>query len=113
MMLQSGENVVAVLPYGFGDNDRRVGMDLHENIHAHALVIDEAVFQIVAVRVRAAQREALGTQGFCQLLFHLGLRRPADLVCGLAQVAAGDQQNFAGEGNGCNFSEGDSRTGTA
>ena len=75
-------------------------MDLHENIHAHALVIDEAVLQILAVRVCAAQGEALGPQGFGQLLFHLGLGRPADLICGLAQVAAGDEQNFAG-GNRC------------
>ncbi len=29
-------------------------MDLHENIHAHALVVDEAVLEIFAVRVCAA-----------------------------------------------------------
>ena len=96
MMFQPGEHVVTVLPDGFRHNDRSVGMDLHENIHAHALVIDEPVLEIFAVRVRAAQGEALGPQGFGQLLFHLGLGRPADLICGLAKVAAGNEQNFVG-----------------
>ena len=91
---------MAVLPYGFGDNDRSVGRDLEENIHAHALAVDESVMKIVAVRVCAAQREALGAQRISELLFHLGLGRPADLVCGLPQVTAGDEQNFAGR-NGC------------
>ena len=104
-MLKSGEDVVAVLPHGLGHNDRRVGMDLHENVHARALIIDEAVPQILAVRVRAAQRKPLGPQGFGELLFHLRLSRPADLICGLAQVAAGDQQNFAW-GNGCSRLQG-------
>ena len=99
MMLQPGEYVVAVLPDRFGDNDRSIRMDLHKNIHAHALVIDEAMLQILAVRVRAPQPEALGAQGIGQLFLHLCLGCPADLIGGLAQVAAGDQQNIAG-GNG-------------
>ena len=100
MMLQPGEYVVAVLPDGFGDNDRGIRMYPHKNIHAHALVIDEAVLEILAVRVRAAQREALGAQRLGQLFLHLCLGRPADLIGGLAQVAAGNEQNFAG-GNRC------------
>ncbi len=100
MMLKSGKDVVAVLPYGLSDNDRRVGMDLQENVHAHALIIDEAVPPILAVRVRAAQGKPFGPQGFGELLFHLRLSRPADLICRLAQIAAGDQQHFS-RGNGC------------
>jgi hypothetical protein len=96
MMLQPGKHIVAVLPYRFGDNDRSVRRDLQKNIHTHALAIDESVMKIVAVRVCAAQRETLGAQRFGELLFHLGLGCPADLVCGLPQVAAGDEQNFAG-----------------
>ncbi len=83
-------------------------MDLHENIHAHALVIDEAVLQVFAIRVCAPQREALGTQGLRQLLFHLGLGRPANLIGGLAQVAAGDEQDFAGGNRRGRFQDRDS-----
>src|ERR1700733_1355470 len=83
MMLEAGEHVVAVLPYRFRNNNRGFGMDLRENIHAHPLVIDEAVLQVLAVRMRAPEREPLRAQGFRQLLFHLGLRRPANLISGL------------------------------
>ncbi len=96
MMLQSGEHVVAVLPDRFRNNDGRIRMDLREDVHAHALTGNKAVSQILVVRVRPAQCKALGPQCIRELLFHLGLCRPADLICGLAQIPAGDQQNLAG-----------------
>ena len=51
---QAGENVMAVLPDGLDDDERGGGVDGGEDIHSHALVEDEAVLEVFAVRVRAA-----------------------------------------------------------
>jgi hypothetical protein len=96
MMLEPGKNIVTVLPDGLGNNDWGVWMDLQENIHSHALAGDEPVSQIVAVWVRATQRKSLREQGRGEFLFHFGLRRPADLICGLAKVSTGDEEHFVG-----------------
>ena len=63
MMLEPGEYVVAVLPNRFRNDDRRIRVDLHENIHAHALVINKPVLQVLTVGMRAPQREPLRTKG--------------------------------------------------
>ncbi len=51
MAKQSGENVVRVLPNGFGDDKFCVGIDLREDLHAFLLAADETVFAVLFVRV--------------------------------------------------------------
>ena len=80
MAHQAGQNMIAVLPYRFGDHDRRIRGDVREDIHAHALVIDEAVLELRIVGMRAAQGESFGLESLGQLRFHLRLRGPADLI---------------------------------
>ena len=43
MRLQAGQDVMGVLPDGLGDDDGRVRIDAREDVHAHALVGDEAM----------------------------------------------------------------------
>ena len=40
---EARQNMVAVLPDGLGDDERRVGVDLGEDFHAVLLAVDEAV----------------------------------------------------------------------
>ena len=96
MANQAGKNVIAVLPDSFGNHDRRIRMDVLEYIHPHALAIDKSMLEALIVRMSAAQGISLSTERFDELRFHLLLRRPAHLVCRLAKISAGDQQNFLG-----------------
>ena len=50
MAEQAGEDVMAVLPDGLDDDERGGGVDGGEDIHSHALVEDEAVLEVFAVR---------------------------------------------------------------
>jgi hypothetical protein len=61
-------------------------MNIHEYIHAHALVPDEAVSHIFALRMRAPHGHALGFECRGNLLFSLRLRGPADFVRGLLSM---------------------------
>src|SRR5271169_3326741 len=45
MRKQSSPQVTAVLPHRFGHHECSIGMDALEDIHAHALAIDEAMLQ--------------------------------------------------------------------
>ena len=80
MAEQAGEDMVAVLPDGLGDHEGRVGVDGGEDIHSHALVGDEAVLEVVAVGMGAADIEALCGEGRNDGVLGLGLGGPADLV---------------------------------
>ena len=95
MTLQPRENMIAVLPHSLSHKDGRFRMDLREHIHTHALAVDEAVLESFIVRMSASQRETFGGKGGGELLFHLRLGRPADLVRRLAQIAARNEQNLA------------------
>ena len=54
MALQPGENVVAVLPDRFHYDDGRIRIKRHEDIHAHALVVDKSVTQFSVERIGTA-----------------------------------------------------------
>ena len=88
---QSRQNMMAVLPGGGGKHQLRVGMDLHENVHALALRGNESVLFRLVIRVGAHQLEALLRERGRELPFHVTLRRPALLVGRLPQIAAGNQ----------------------
>jgi hypothetical protein len=63
-------------------------MDLLEDLHAHALRVNEAVLQRGIDRVGSAQHDALFEKDVCQHLLQAGLRGPADFIGGLAQITA-------------------------
>jgi hypothetical protein len=71
---------------------------LEEDIHSHALVEDEAVLEVVAVGMGAADLKTLGGEGGDDGALGLGLGGPTDLVGRLTQIAAGDEEDFAGDG---------------
>src|SRR5580698_5493846 len=88
---QSGQDVVAVLPGGCSKNQPLLGMYLHEDIHPGPLRGNEAVLEGGVIGVSANQLDSLLRKGRGQLLFHVALRRPADLVGREAQVSAGNE----------------------
>ena len=94
MAEQAGQNMVRVLPRGRGEYESGVWMDLHEDVHPHALRRDEAVLFRLVIGMGAEQLEALPGEGSGQLLFHLPLRGPALPVGAKPQIAAGDEQYF-------------------
>ena len=71
---------MAVLPRGCGKHQPGLGMNLHEDVHPLTLRGDEAVLFSLAVCVGTNQLESLLREGRRQPLFHVSLRRPADLI---------------------------------
>lgn len=93
MREQSVENVMAVLPDAFGDDERRVRVKLAKDLHAHLLRIDEAVAPGLVERMRADDGPALGLERLDEDGFHRGLGGPAFLVGRSAKVAIGHEVN--------------------
>ena len=93
---QPRQNVMAILPGRCGKHQLRLGMNLHEDVHALPLRRNETVLHLVVVSVSADQLVALLREGRGELFFHVALRGPALLVGRLAQIAAGDEQHFIG-----------------
>ena len=85
------KEMVAVLPYGFGDDEGGVGIKGAEDLHAHFLRIDEAVLFLFVVRVGAKDGPTMCFQSLGEPGFHFGLLRPTLLVGGKPQVAVGHQ----------------------
>jgi hypothetical protein len=98
MAEQTGEDVMAVLPDGLDNDERRGGVDALEDIHSHALAEDEAVLEVFAVRVRAADLEALGGEGLNDGALGLCLGGPTQEIGRLTQIAVCDEDDFAGDG---------------
>ena len=91
MRSQSGENVVRILPDGFGDNQRRIGINAFEDFETFALRINEPVSGDWIELMRADQLVAFRFERGGKGGFHLFLRGPADLIGGEAEVATGDE----------------------
>ena len=94
MAAQAGQHMMAVLPCRRRKHQLGLRMDVHEDIHSHALRRDEAVLRCLVVSVRANQSHTLRGERRRQLLFHLPLRRPTCPVGRKPQIAAGHQQHF-------------------
>jgi hypothetical protein len=88
---QTAEDMMAILPNAFGDNERGIGIELAKDFHAHLLGIDEAMLLFFVERMGAYDLPAFGFEGFGEDSFHFGLFRPAFLVCGKAKVAIGEE----------------------
>ena len=95
MREQAGENMMRVLPNGFSDDERRFRVDRAEDFHAFFLRLNEAVLLIRLVRVRANEFVAFALDGLAKGGFHLFLRGPADLICGEAEIATGDEKDLS------------------
>ena len=89
-----GQHVRAVLPYRFGYHKWGIGRDALEDIHAHALAVDEAMLQSWIIRVRPAELDPLIKESVRQHSFEPCLRSPATLVGVLAQIAIGIKKSL-------------------
>src|SRR5262245_61581055 len=91
MRRQPGENMMRVLPDGFGNNERRSRINVLKYFQAFSLRINEAVLGFGIVGVCTHQFVTLGSKrrGECDLHFLLGW--PANLIGRKAQVTAGDE----------------------
>src|SRR5579863_5919868 len=93
---EPGKQMARVLPHGFCHHQRRVGMNVLKNVHAHTLARDESMLAGGIVCVRATQGYSLSMKRARKHLFERGLRGPADFICTLAQIAVGYEQRFIG-----------------
>ena len=91
--VKAGQDVVAVLPDGLGDDERRVDGDGFEDLQAVFLAVDETMAFLRVERMGAANLTALALDGGDEQGFHGGLGFLASLVGGKSQIAAGDQVN--------------------
>ncbi len=96
MGVKPGQDVMAVLPDGFGHDQRGAGIEFAEDFHAHLLGIDEAVLFGRVKGMGADAGPAFGFEGLGEEGLHFGLDGPAFLVGGQAQVAAGHEVNVSG-----------------
>lgn len=97
---EPGEEMVGILPDGFGDDERRLGIETGENSHALFLGADETVFEFRFVGMGADELVAELRNGGGERRFHGTLGWPADFVGGLAEVAVGDEENGFEFGHG-------------
>ena len=88
---QAAQHVVRVLPDRLGDDDGRLGIEAGKDVHSLALRGEKAVLLLLAIMVGADDRITLGLDGAGQGFFHLFLGRPAFLIGGEPQIAAGDE----------------------
>ena len=86
------QQVVRILPDGFGNNEGCLAVDRREDIHALALARDEAVLQFGVVFVRPFEIPAEALEHGGEFLLHLILLSPAVLIGGEAKVAVGDEE---------------------
>jgi hypothetical protein len=94
MRAHAGQDVMRVLPCGGGEDEAGVGVDGGEDIHAHALAGDKAVALGGVDWKGAADGNALVAKRLCEPALQVLLCRPADLIGGLPQVTAGDEDNL-------------------
>ncbi|MNV31102.1 hypothetical protein D3C71_1223950 [compost metagenome] len=93
---ETGQHMVRILPDGFCDDHRHIGIDLRKRIHALALRGEKAVAFFRLVGVSALHRVAEAGEHLAEFLLHRILGRPALLVGGQAKVAAGEKCNLFG-----------------
>ena len=77
---QAGQQMLAVLPDTFDDDQRRLGVERAENFQAHFLRIDETVAPGFVVGMGPDASPAFGLESASHDLFHSRLFRPAFLV---------------------------------
>ena len=89
--VEAGQDMMAVLPDGFGHDQRRGGIQAPKHFHPHLLGVYEPVLFLGIVRMRANRGPSLRPNRPRQQRFHPRLLGPAFLVGRQPQVAARDQ----------------------
>ena len=92
------EHVVGILPDRLGHDERHLGIDRFEHVEPLAGAGDEAMAAGLRRGMAPLQFPAGGGKGPHEVSLHRLLRRPADPVCLLAEIAIGDEHRpaFAG-----------------
>lgn len=98
MRSETGKNVVGILPSRGRKDKRRLGRDVPEDIHTHALARDKAMSGRLAAGECPLEFVAQVGEDFCQCLLQLCLGRPADLIGRLAEISAGNEINLFDHG---------------
>jgi len=88
---EAGEQMLAILPDGFCDDQRGLRIELAKHREAHFLGIDETVLLLGVVRVGADDPPPFLAESGRERGLHFGLLRPALLIGGQAEIAVGDQ----------------------
>jgi hypothetical protein len=99
VVAQAGEYVMAVLPDGLDDHKRGLGGNAGKDVHAPALVVDEAMALRRVHAVRTLDLPAKLVEGCGELALDLLLHVPGLHVGGQAKVAARhgvDRLRFSG-----------------
>jgi hypothetical protein len=81
---QSGKHMVAVLPHGFGHDQRRVFRYIPEHRHPVFLTINEPVALLRIEGVPALHPAAFGCQSCADLALHVCLSCLTLLICNKA-----------------------------
>lgn len=92
---EAGEDVMAVLPDAFGDDERRVGIEAAEDFHAVFLGINETMAPGGVIGMGAYNRPALGGERAGESGLHFSLLGPAFLIGRQAEVAVGHEINLS------------------
>src|SRR5581483_3331847 len=90
--VQSGENVMAILPDGFYNDQGRFRGNLAKDLHAVLLAVDESVALHWIPGMCPPHFPALPSDGIDHSLFDARLRGPAVLIRGEAQISIRNQE---------------------
>ena len=86
--------MMGVLPYRFGNNQRRVRIQLGENIHTLFLRPDESVSLLFFKSVGSLQLVTTCSHRLSQRLLHFLLRCPAILIGRKTKVTVGNEKDL-------------------
>lgn len=87
------QDLVGVLPYTLGNDQRRILGDVAKHLHSVDLRVDEPVFFFRVARMGAFDFPSLSRETFREFFFHRLLFGPAFLVGGETEVAVGNEVN--------------------
>ena len=96
MRIEPVQQVMAVLPDGFDDDERGVDGNIAKDFHAALLTIDEAVLFDGVIGVAAPDFEPVAANGGHHGLFDARLGGPTLLIGGESQIANGNEDDRFG-----------------
>src|SRR5688572_23860784 len=88
---QPGQYMMRILPHRLGDNQRRIGWNISEDLNPTALRIDEAVLFLFVERMSALDAPPFGGKSPFEFRLHLGLGGPTRLIRGQPEISARDE----------------------
>src|SRR5258705_9577213 len=94
MISQPRENMITILPYSYGYDQRSLRRNGFEYVHAHTLIPDKAMFQWFIIGMRSSNSNSLNGKCCNNPLFHICLGGPASLVSRQTQISASDKKHL-------------------